>query len=150
MTRKSLKLLAAFCVAALPAAGISQQSVTLDELMVENTSDLSEFRWTHRPVIVFADSVNDPLFAQQMDLLADRATELLERDVVILTDTNPDELGPLREKLRPRGFMMVLIGKDGGVKLRKPFPYNVRELTRNIDKMPIRQREIRDRRGDGS
>ena len=59
-------------------------------------------------------------------------------------------LGPLREKLRPRGFMLVLIGKDGGVKLRKPFPYNVRELSRNIDKMPMRQREIRERRGDGS
>jgi hypothetical protein len=50
----------------------------------------------------------------------------------------------LRTKLRPRGFMVVLIGKDGGVKLRKPFPWDVREFSRSIDKMPMRQQELRD------
>jgi len=50
----------------------------------------------------------------------------------------------LRTKLRPRGFMLVLIGKDGGVKLRKPLPWDVRELSRTIDTMPMRQREMRD------
>jgi hypothetical protein len=39
-----------------------------------------------------------------------------------------------------------LIGKDGGVKLRKASPWDVRELTRVVDKMPMRQREVRDRR----
>ena len=40
--------------------------------------------------------------------------------------------------------MLTVIGKDGGVKLRKPFPWDVRELSRSIDKMPLRQQEIRD------
>jgi hypothetical protein len=40
--------------------------------------------------------------------------------------------------------MLTLIGKDGGVKLRKPFPWDVREITRSVDKMPMRQREIRE------
>jgi len=35
-----------------------------------------------------------------------------------------------------------LIGKDGMVKLRKPFAWNMRELSRVIDKMPMRQQEI--------
>ena len=112
----------------------------------QDVTDLSEFVWEKRPIIVFADSPNDPSFAQQMDLLRDRAQELAERDVVVLTDTDPAAEGALRLKLRPRGFMLVLIGKDGGVKLRKPFPWDVRELSRTIDKMPMRQREIRDRR----
>ena len=112
----------------------------------QDVTDLSEFVWEKRPIIVFADSPNDPNFAQQMDLLRDRAQELAERDVVVLTDTDPAAEGALRLKLRPRGFMLVLIGKDGGVKLRKPFPWDVRELSRTIDKMPMRQREIRDRR----
>ena len=30
--------------------------------------------------------------------------------------------------------------------LRKPEPWAVRELTRNIDKLPLRQQEVRDRR----
>ncbi|WP_299623303.1 DUF4174 domain-containing protein [uncultured Tateyamaria sp.] len=113
-----------------------------------DVSDLTQFVWEKRPIIVFADSPNDPNFSLQMEYLRDRADDLAERDVVVLVDTDPQAVGPLREKLRPRGFMLVLIGKDGGVKLRKPFPWDVRELSRTIDKMPMRQREIRDRRVD--
>jgi hypothetical protein len=111
--------------------------------------DLSEFLWINRPVVVFANSPADPQFSEQMDLLTDEIEALRERDVVIITDTDPAAKSAVRQKLRPRGFMLVLIGKDGGVKLRKPLPWNVRELTRSIDKMPIRQREIRERREDG-
>ena len=39
-----------------------------------------------------------------------------------------------------------VIGKDGGVKLRKASPWDVREITRVIDKTPSRQREVRDLR----
>ena len=58
----------------------------------------------------------------------------------------PDAKLPLRQRLRPRGFMLVLVGKDGVVELRKPLPWTVREITRSIDKMPIRQREVEERR----
>ncbi|MGY3439175.1 MULTISPECIES: DUF4174 domain-containing protein [unclassified Marinovum] len=108
--------------------------------------ELSEYLWLKRPVVVFADTENDPRFQQQMDLLRERLAELAERDVVVLTDTDPSTLSPLRENLRPRGFMLVLLGKDGSVYLRKPFPWSVREISRSIDKMPLRQQEIRDRR----
>ncbi|MEM8655674.1 MAG: DUF4174 domain-containing protein [Pseudomonadota bacterium] len=115
-----------------------------------DVQDLSEFVWEKRPIIVFADSPNDPNFGLQMEYLEARADELAERDVVVLTDTDPSIDSALRLKFRPRGFMLVLVGKDGGVKLRKPFPWDVRELTRTIDKMPIRQREIRERRANDS
>ena len=112
-------------------------------------TDLSEFLWINRPVIVFADTPADPRFSEQMENLTAELDELQVRDVVILTDTDPSAQSALRTKLRPRGFMLVLVGKDGTVYLRKPFPWSVRELTRSIDKMPLRQREIRERRGDG-
>ncbi|WP_147103558.1 DUF4174 domain-containing protein [Tateyamaria sp. syn59] len=115
-----------------------------------NVPDLNELVWEKRPIIVFADSPNDPNFAQQMDFLEARADELAERDVIVLTDTDPSVDSDLRLTFRPRGFMLVLVGKDGGVKLRKPFPWDVREITRSIDKMPIRQREIRERRRQDS
>ena len=69
--------------------------------------------------------------------------------MVVITDTDPAAASSVRTKLRPRGFMVVLIGKDGGVKLRKPLPYSVREISRTIDKMPMRQQEVEDRRGEG-
>lgn len=111
--------------------------------------ELEEYLWLKRPVVVFADSANDPRFRQQMDLLEERLDDLAVRDVVVLTDTDPSVLSPMREKLRPRGFMLVLLGKDGNVYLRKPFPWSVREISRSIDKMPLRQQEIRDRRSGG-
>ncbi|MEM9715193.1 MAG: DUF4174 domain-containing protein [Pseudomonadota bacterium] len=104
---------------------------------------LSEYLWQKRPIVVFADSEFDPLFVEQMELLEAGLAELEERDVVILTDTDTSETSELRRELRPRGFAIVLVGKDGGVKLRKASPWDVRELSRNIDKMPIRQQELR-------
>jgi len=112
-------------------------------------TELSEFLWIKRPVIVFADTPADPRFGEQIERFRSEMEMLLDRDVVVLTDTDPAALSSIRTALRPRGFQMVLVGKDGTVKLRKPFPYSVRELTRTIDKMPMRQREIRERRGDG-
>lgn len=109
-------------------------------------SNLSEFLWKNRPVVVFADSPSDPRFVQQIELLERELSQLADRDIVVLTDSDPSAASPLRTKLRPRGFMLVLLGKDGGVRLRKPLPWSVRELTRVIDKMPIRQQEVRDRR----
>lgn len=104
--------------------------------------DLNQFKWKNRPVVVFSDSENNPAFIEQMRLLRERPEELLSRDVVVITDTDPDAQSELRRKLRPRDFMLVIIAKDGGVNLRKPFPWDVREITRTIDKMPLRKREI--------
>lgn len=111
--------------------------------------DLDAFRWIKRPVVVFADSPADPAYVQQMQLLTRELDAVKDRDIIIITDTDPAAQTALRTKLRPRGFMLALIGKDGQVKLRKPLPWSVRELSRTIDKMPMRQQEIRDRRGDG-
>lgn len=103
---------------------------------------LEDYLWKNRPIVVFADTPEDARFKLQMDYLERRMEELEERDVVILTDTDPSLESELREALHPRGFSLVLIGKDGGVKLRKPSPWTVREIIRTIDKMPMRQQEM--------
>ncbi len=110
-----------------------------------SSAHLNEFLWKNRVIVVFADSPLDPRFTRQVDLLERGRDDLLERDIVVLTDTTPAD-SELRETLRPRGFMFVLIAKDGTVYLRKPFPWDVREISRSIDKLPTRQQEIRDRR----
>jgi hypothetical protein len=109
-------------------------------------TDLNEFKWKNRPIIVFADSDDDPAFVEQMERIAAGAEELTERDVVVIVDTDPAARSDIRLQMRPRGFMLTFVGKDGNVALRKPFPWSVREITRSIDKMPIRQREIREQK----
>ncbi|WP_254695904.1 DUF4174 domain-containing protein [Palleronia sp. THAF1] len=106
--------------------------------------DLADFKWIARPVVIFAEAPQQPDYQEQMDLIADRAQDLADRDVLVVVDTDPAAFSDLRRQLRPRGFQFTLIGKDGEVKLRKPFPWDVREITRSIDKMPMRQREIRE------
>jgi hypothetical protein len=119
-----------------------------DIIFPGENADLSEFVWIKRPLVVFADSPADPRYVQQMEFITDRLDALAERDVIVLTDTDPGSDSALRRKLHPRGFMLVLIGKDGTIYLRKPLPWDVREISRIIDKLPMRQKELRDRLGD--
>ena len=132
-----------FAVAAFifsPILSLAENNVIFVE--VTKDTDLSSYRWTHRPIVVFANSPEDVNYTRQINMLESGLNQLLVRDVVVLTDTNPSEVSPLRELLRPRGFALLLIGKDGQVKLRKPFPWSVRELSRAIDKMPMRRQEL--------
>ena len=132
-----------FAVAAfifIPILSLAENNVIF--VQVTKDTDLSSYQWTHRPIVVFANSPEDVNYTRQINMLESGLNQLLVRDVVVLTDTNPSEVSPLRELLRPRGFALLLIGKDGQVKLRKPFPWSVRELSRAIDKMPTRRQEL--------
>ncbi|UWQ63817.1 DUF4174 domain-containing protein [Leisingera caerulea] len=131
----------------IPLASVAADGSTSDLIQPGYDVELEEFLWTRRPVVVFADSPEDPRYHEQIERLMQGADALRERDVVVLTDTDPAAKSALRKKLRPRGFMLVLVGKDGGVKLRKPHPWTVRELSRTIDKFPERLREVEERRG---
>ncbi|MEX3316037.1 DUF4174 domain-containing protein [Sulfitobacter sp. PS-8MA] len=143
-----MKRLISLVFAGIIAATASAQSADVrDEdplFLPADMADLSEFQWKKRPVLVFANSESDPAFVAQMEYLRAQPDELRLRDVVVLTDTDPAARSPLRLRMRPRGFMLVLVDKEGGIELRKPFPWDVREITRSIDKMPLRQREIRE------
>ncbi|HSF91873.1 MAG TPA: DUF4174 domain-containing protein [Paracoccaceae bacterium] len=129
-----MKLFLAVTLAVVAIAGIAFSQ--------SDENPLAEYKWVARPLVVFADSEFDPRFIEQMKMLAEDPAQLEERDVVILTDTDPATKGPLRIELRPRDFMIVLIDKEGRVVLRKPSPWTVRELTHAIDKLPLRKDEL--------
>ena len=111
--------------------------------LVDPETNLEDFAWTHRPILVFANSPNDINFERQVAMLRGNISELTERNVVVLLDSDPKANGLLRKTFRPRGFVVILVGKDGQIKLRKPFPWDVRSISRTIDKMPMRRQEIK-------
>ena len=102
-----------------------------------------------RPVIVFADSPNDPNFIRQMELLPPLYPQLALRDVVLITDTDPATPSALRRKLRPRGFSLVMMDKDWKSPIRRPSPRAAREVLNMIDKMPIARTEALERNPAG-
>ena len=55
------------------------------------------------------------------------------------------DIASLRAKYRikPGDFTVLLLGKDGGVKLRRHAPVSFAELAGLIDSMPMRQEELR-------
>jgi len=108
-----------------------------------------EQMYVKRPLVVFADSPADPNFARQMALLERSYPALEERDVILITDTDPAAQGEWRQKLRPRGFSLVIMDKDLKPVVRKPLPWDVREITAAIDKMPLRRQEVLERNPAG-
>lgn len=132
----------------LPIAGIAQ---TVDTRLVVSADDitLADLLWVKRPLVVFADSPDDPNFVRQMQLLDRNTSDLADRDVLVITDTDPAAKSAIRQKLRPRGFSLVLMDKDGQAKLRKPLPWDMREITHAIDKFPLVRQEALDRYPSG-
>lgn len=114
-------------------------------ILSADTVNLNDFLWLKRPLVIFADTPADPRYIEQMGYITERLDVLTALDVVVITDTDPDARSELRKTLRPRGFGLVLIGKDGVIYLRKPAPWHVREIIRTIDKLPMRQQELRER-----
>jgi len=148
-----MKLLKTTLLAALlPLCAIAQEPLAqTDFAPVPATAIVwADLMYVKRPVVVFADSPNDPNFIRQMELIQREPGDLAERDVIVITDTDPDAQTEVRKKLRPRGFSLVLLDKDLKPVIRKPLPWEVREITHAIDKFPLRRQEIMQGAGSGA
>jgi len=139
---------AADATAAEEAAPASSAPAALAPVAAGEVDEAAEL-YRRRPVIVFADSPADPSFVRQMDLLTRYLPELAQRDVILITDTAPAEPSALRRRLRPRGFTLVLMDKDWGAVIRKPLPWEGREIINAIDKMPITRSEALEKSPSG-
>ena len=119
---------------------------------------LERWRWQSRLVVVLAERLDDPLLEAQLRLLQDASDGLLERDMVVVaaagdvvTIDGREAADVTVESLRAAyaapgaGSQVLLIGKDGGVKLRSTEPVSTDELFALIDSMPMRRREMQER-----
>lgn len=143
-----LSLVLTVFIATSAFAQDSDDTTASASILSADTVDLKDFLWIKRPLVIFADTPADPRYIEQMGYITERLDVLTSLDVVVITDTDPAAGSDLRKALRPRGFGLVLLGKDGVIYLRKPAPWHVREIIRTIDKLPMRQQELRERPGD--
>ena len=96
-----------------------------------------------RPLVVLSDSRDDPRVARQISAIDHTRAAVTERDIRVLEETRPG--GPLRRRLgvARRGFAVVLVGKDGGVKKVWHDPVDPKAIFTIIDRMPMRREEMK-------
>ena len=116
----------------IPSAHASENS--LEITYVETNTDIKDLIWEKRPMLVFSNSHLDPNLKEQIKMFGSDPNALSSRDVIVFIDDKPEPNSKLRKRFRPNGFLIILIGKDGQIKLRKNSPWSARELTRIIDK----------------
>lgn len=124
---------------------------------------LADLHHLARPVLIFG-SAGDARVNEQYSALKDHAAESNDRQmhVILLCDTplpqfqdggakpeisvaTPAEQQALRKRFHvaPEAFAVILVGKDGGEKLRSDRPVTWERLQSTIDAMPMRQQEMR-------
>lgn len=122
---------------------------------------LESYQWQKRVLLVFTPSLDHTTFKQQKDIIEEHKAAMVERDTVVwtlvhgatvLTETpslsnlTSEEFYKKFHVMRDR-FTVILLGKDGGEKLRKvDTVVGQKELFTLIDSMPMRQLEIDERR----
>ncbi|MBN1104473.1 MAG: DUF4174 domain-containing protein [Deltaproteobacteria bacterium] len=118
--------------------------------------DLDSLRWKNRILILFSPSASDRAHRLQKQELESRSRETAERDLLIVDifEEGESRAGSrvlskvAAETLRGRfavqrgAFQLILIGKDGTVKLRSDQPGTAKDIFGLIDSMPMRHQEL--------
>jgi hypothetical protein len=115
---------------------------------------LASLRGTARPLLIFAPKPDDSQLEIQLRRLHDNAAAIAERDIVVIAipyqSPSPtqamltgDDAQTARRRfnIAPGDFAVILLGKDGGEKLRSAKPISIDKLRDTIDAMPMRQQE---------
>ncbi|MGB3798169.1 MAG: DUF4174 domain-containing protein [Lewinella sp.] len=126
---------------------------------------LTEFQWKSRVIVVFAPSLDDPLFLKQYAALTEAQEELRERRIVIMMVTpegvhentslflpeSSSEYFYDQFSAQPYQLELSLVGLDGTEKFRaKNTVTPVSVLLELVDGMPMRQRELQQGTGNRS
>ncbi len=121
------------------------------------TLPLQTFRWEKRLVLLFAPTSPHTTFQKQLALFQNQRKGLKERHILLiqvigqgqskvgkrLIAKNVAKSYLQQLKLSKKSYSFVLIGKDGGVKLRRNKLVSTKELFGLIDSMPMRQDEMK-------
>lgn len=119
--------------------------------------DLASYRWKNRILLIFSPTDTDTGFEAFNQSLAGEISEVKLRDLILLRvfetppsfikdkPLSPEDAEKLRDRFQVRSghLTVILIGKDGGVKMISEDQPALQEIFDLIDGMPMRQREMR-------
>lgn len=119
--------------------------------------DLDKFQWKNRLLFLFATDGNNPLFKNLHGEIIAQKAEVKDRDLVVfeVLEQGPSRMNAalidqqMADSIRdhfsiPQNtFALILVGKDGGIKLERHDQASLEEVFDLIDSMPMRKNEIR-------
>ena len=131
--------------------------------MMMMAQPLAQHQWKDRIILLFSPSQAHPISEQQLASLQEFPGDLEDRNLLIYR-ISPDRIfGPKgkgeakaskwfydKYRVDKTQFCLILIGKDGGEKLRKNTLTTPREIFALIDSMPMRRSEMKRKNGSGS
>ncbi|MBD2358341.1 DUF4174 domain-containing protein [Tolypothrix sp. FACHB-123] len=143
----------------LPVSFASNVQGSSNHQLKMSSFNLSSQKWQNRVLLIFAPSVDNHAYQQQMQLLQQHHSGLVDRDLVLVqvlaTDTSyangqlidQSSVANLRDRfgVDKNNFRVILVGKDGGVKRQEATPVEVKAIFEQIDAMPMRQQEMQQR-----
>ncbi|MFP4354458.1 MAG: DUF4174 domain-containing protein [Phycisphaerae bacterium] len=157
--------LAMTAILCLAAAGLFVGCARQDPPARKNDNDrndelvMEQYRRSHRPLLLFAPAGNDPHLRAMLGELAEQVDSFQERDMVLLEivpgqsraggePLSEDQAAALRRHYRIDNdeFAVVLVGKDGTVKLNSRRVVPAESIFDLIDQMPMRRREMQEDR----
>ena len=118
-------------------------------------AELSDYLWQRRPLLLFAPADSDPRLVETMRRVDASRCDFVDRDIVLgrivsegtstlgghVVDTNQARRLLAEFGIGADSFSVVLIGKDGGEKLRVANVPDLQAIYAVIDGMPMRARE---------
>ncbi len=133
------------------------------ERTADKKLDLKAYQGQHRLLLFFAPAPEHEVYQQQQVALEGHALEMAERDLLTFTlfEAAPSYAGSVEvdsgdakairqtHEISDNEFTVLLIGKDGGVKLRQSHPIEAKALLSLIDSMPMRQQEVAQKQNEG-
>lgn len=127
---------------------------------ITQAQSLADYKWKNRLLILVDKTMEtNALLAQHKRLLA-KENELTERDILIFLLTPEGLKFPTRKgrtkpaadiykklSITPAFSGIILVGKDGGIKLKQDFEVQPETVFTLIDGMPMRKSEIKSKKG---
>ncbi|MGI4022212.1 MAG: DUF4174 domain-containing protein [Janthinobacterium lividum] len=113
-------------------------------ILIFSVLKLSAQQKNYREVWIFAADAGNASFINQKSVLTD-AAGLKERDIQVheIAGLKGNEATFKKYKASAQKFTFILIGKDGGEKLRANETVSLEKLYRTVDDMPMRKGEMK-------
>ncbi len=119
-------------------------------------AELKDYLWERRPLLLFAPTQGDPRLVETLNRIEASRCDFASRDMVLglvlgegnstldghVVDADESRRIANRYGMGEDDFSVVLIGKDGGEKLRVNDVPDLRSIYAVIDGMPMRSREM--------